>query len=259
MRAPAAKGFENDWIGAGHRKFECSYGATDIRDVLSIQSARRRHGRARPLLWLVRRGGDLPRHAGDGRSNGRARRHHPAAREGVRLDHRSDLGRARGAPRPVRADRPVRRRLHQPLRRAGGRRLRGRDDRRGHSRLDGHDAGLGARGAVGRRRRNRHWHGRSRAWRNHRDALVRSPKGTSGRHADGEQRDRAIDLSAAHREADRGLWLAKRARLRRRHAARRRRRRAHVVARPAGGRRARSIRGARHPAGPEAGSQARPR
>ena len=35
-----------------------------------------RDGRAEPLLWLDRRGSDLPRHAGDGGSDGRAGRHH---------------------------------------------------------------------------------------------------------------------------------------------------------------------------------------
>ena len=67
----------------------------------------------------------------------------------------------------------------------------------GHARLDGDDRGVATARPVGRRGRHRHRHGGAGARRDGRVALVRSAARSGGGHADGEQRDRATDLSAA--------------------------------------------------------------
>ena len=73
-------GLKNDCVGARCNDFERFSAAKTARAVLSFRSDCGRHGRTGRLLRLDRRRSDLPRHAGDGGSDGRAGRHHPAAR-----------------------------------------------------------------------------------------------------------------------------------------------------------------------------------
>ena len=208
--------------------------APAIGGILAFQPARRRHGRKEPLLWLDRRGSDVPRHAGDGGSDGRARRHHAAARAGIRLELRRHLVGARVAHRPLRPDGAVFGRLHQPLRRPAGGHGGGGDDLPRDSRFPHDDRALAACGVVGRHCRRRHRARRPGARRDRRDALVRRAARACRRHADGEQRDGSAHLPAPAREADPGLRLAQRAWPCGRDAACGGRRRPPDAARPAG-------------------------
>ncbi len=154
-------------------------------------------------LRLGRRRRHLLHAAGHRRGDGHARRADRAARAGIRLERRADFLGAGAAHHAVRIVRPVRRRVHESLRRAP--RDHGGDgaDRGGPAGLAGDDAGVAARSAVGRRRRRRHRADRDGARGDGRDALVQSSPRPGHGHAGGEQRHRPTGVPAADRRNSR--------------------------------------------------------
>ena len=160
---------------------------------------------------MGRRRRDLPRHAGDGGRDGRARRDDRAARARIRLGHRADFQRTGSSPAAVRVVRSVRRGVHESLRAPPRDDLRGRADCDRAARLAGDDAGVATDSALGRRRRRRHRPHRRRPGGHRGDPLVHRAPRPGGGPAHGEFGDRSTCLPAAYRRHDRSLRLARRA------------------------------------------------
>ena len=165
----------------------------------------------RPPQHPLRLGGrrrHLPHHAGDGGRDGLARRHDRAARTRVRLGECADLDGAGAAHPAVRLVRPVRRGVHESIRRPPRRRLCARLDRRGLPGVARDDAGVAAHPAVGRGHRVRHRSHRHRPRGDRRHAMVHAAARPGRRPSLGELGDRAAGVLAAHRRTDRALRLA---------------------------------------------------
>ena len=175
------------------------------------------------------------------RLHGHLRRADRSADQGIRLEHRADIGRAGAADRPVRPDGALHggadRQIRLQERGAGG---PGADRDRAHRRA-GHDQALASHAVLGRHRRPRHGLDRDGARGARGDPLVYRPPRPRGRDPQRVERLRPASAAAGRGVARRSLWLADRARAADRRPPDRRCPRRLLSRRPARGRRPQAL------------------